>query len=250
MEVTALPALGDNYIYMISGDAPDRATAVDPGDARPVLRWLEKSGRRLESILITHHHADHTAGVPRLRDLFPGAGVCGGAGDRGRIPGQTRFLAEGDLLPVCGAPARVLEVPGHTRGHIAYFLEDGRGGGELFSGDTVFGGTIGNLFEGTPDDMFASLEKIRALPGGTRIWCAHEYTLEFVREAARVDPENTLLRRRLERLESAAGTPTVPLTLAEERATNPFFRWDAPEFLALFGTAPGIETFRHLCAIA
>ncbi|MBN2337641.1 MAG: hydroxyacylglutathione hydrolase [Acidobacteria bacterium] len=249
MEVTALPALGDNYIFMLCGDAPDRAAAVDPGDARPVLRWLEKSGRRLESILITHHHPDHTAGIPRLRELFPGTGVCGGAGDRGRIPGQARFLSEGDAVPVCGAAAGVLEVPGHTRGHIAYFFDDGRGGGDLFSGDTVFGGTIGNLFEGTPDDMFASLQKIRALPGATRIWCAHEYTLQFVREAARVDPDNERLGRRLAALEGAADRPTVPLALAEECATNPFFRWDAPGLCERLGTAPGIETFRRLCAV-
>ena len=243
----ALPALGDNYIYMIRGDGPGGAAAVDPGDARPVIAWLRKSGRRLEAILVTHHHADHTGGIPRLLELFPGIDVSAGAGDRGRVPGQTRFLSEGET--VCGGAARVLDVPGHTRSHIAYFFDDGRGGGDLFSGDTVFGGTIGNLFEGTPDDMFASVGKIRALPDGTRIWCAHEYTLEFVREAARVDPENTRLHQRLERLESAAGTPTVPLALEEERATNPFFRWDAPALTARFGTVPGIETFRRLCAV-
>lgn len=247
MEVIALPALGDNYIYMICGDEPGRAAVVDPGDARPVIAWLRKSGRRLEAILVTHHHADHTGGIPRLLELFPGIDVSAGAGDRGRVPGQTRFLSEGET--VCGGAARVLDVPGHTRSHVAYFFDDGRGGGDLFSGDTVFGGTIGNLFEGTPDDMFASVGKIRALPDGTRIWCAHEYTLAFVREAARVDPENARLQERLERLESSAGTPTVPLALEEERATNPFFRWDAPALAARFGTVPGIATFRHLCAV-
>jgi len=145
----------------------------------------------------------------------------------------------------------VLEVPGHTRGHVAYFFPDAAGdGGDLFSGDTIFGGTVGNIFEGTPEDMFRAVQKIRALPIGTRIWCAHEYTLQYVREAAGLDPGNARLAERLRRLEAASrAAPTVPLLLEEERATNPFFRWDDAALAAHLGTPLGEATFRRLCDI-
>ncbi len=146
----------------------------------------------------------------------------------------------------------MIEVPGHTRGHVAYFLPDAAAGGDLFSGDTLFGGTIGNLFEGTPDEMFDSLMKLRALPAATRVWCAHEYTLTYVRDAARFDPGNARLVERLGRLErrAAAGDPvTVPLTMEEERATNPFLRWDDPALLERVGAEAGLPAFRRLCEL-
>jgi hydroxyacylglutathione hydrolase len=144
-----------------------------------------------------------------------------------------------------------LDVPGHTRAHIAYYFAADHGRGHLFSGDTVFGGTIGNLFEGTPEVMFESVQKIRALPRETLIWCAHEYTLQYVRESAGIDPGNARLAKRLQALESAAlsGRPTVPLLLDEECETNPFFRWDDPRLNAHLSTAPGLATFRRLCNI-
>jgi hydroxyacylglutathione hydrolase len=148
--------------------------------------------------------------------------------------------------------ARVLDVPGHTRSHIAYFFDAGDGsGGNLFSGDTIFGGTIGNLFEGTPEVMFESIQKIRALPAQTRIWCSHEYTLQYVRESAGIDPENIRLVKRLKALEAAgpAREPTVPLLLEEECATNPFFQWDDPRLSAHLAALPGLATFRRLCEI-
>jgi hydroxyacylglutathione hydrolase len=183
---------------------------------------------------------------------FPDIPVFGGAADRGRIPGQTAFLKEGDEIKICGAAARVFDVPGHTRAHLAYFFDAGDGiSGDLFSGDTVFGGTIGNLFEGTPEVMFESIQKIRALPAQTRIWCSHEYTLQYVRESAGIDPKNVRLAQRLKTLEAAipAHEPTVPLLLEEECATNPFFRWDDPGLSAYLAVAPGIATFRRLCEI-
>ncbi len=251
MQIITLPAFSDNYIFLLLDEDSDGAAAVDPGDERPVLDYLRRTGRRLTAILNTHHHGDHVGGNRSLANLFPGIPIHGGAGDRGRIPCQTGFLKEGDEIPVCGARATALDVPGHTRAHVAYFFPAAAGGGDLFSGDTVFGGTIGNLFEGTPDVMFRSLEKIRALPAPARIWCAHEYTLQYVREAARIDPENGTLARRLAQLEdaAAAGAPTVPLALEEERATNPFFRWDDPALASRLETVAGIETFRRLCAI-
>jgi hydroxyacylglutathione hydrolase len=251
MRIIAIQALSDNYIFLLLDDQAQDLAVVDPGDANPVLAYLRGSGRRLTAILNTHHHGDHTGGNMALLEQFPGIPVYGGAGDRGRIPRQTAFLNEGNEIAVCDAKARILELSGHTKAHIAYYFASDDGGGDLFSGDTVFGGTIGNLFEGTPEIMFESIQKIRNLPRNSRIWCAHEYTLQYVRESARIDPRNTRLMERRERIESAAsaGKPTVPLQLEEECATNPFFRWDDPELTSYISKAPGIATFRHLCNI-
>jgi hydroxyacylglutathione hydrolase len=251
MKIITLPALADNYIFLLLSDDAPELVAVDPGEAEQVFSYLKNSGRRLTAILTTHHHGDHTGGNRELLKHFPDIPVFGGAGDRGRIPGQTAFLNEGDEIVVCGARARILEVPGHTKAHIAYYFASGNGSGDLFSGDTVFGGTIGNLFEGTPDVMFESIQKIRRLPRQSRIWCAHEYTLQFVRESARIDPDNARLANRLKRLEASAHArkPTAPLKLEEECNTNPFFRWDDPELTSYLSTDPGIATFRHLCDI-
>lgn len=248
--VVALPALSDNYAFVLGGSTEGSVAIVDPGEARPVLEWLAGEGRRPEVLLLTHHHRDHVGGVPEIVAHFPDVAVVGAERDRPRLPPLSRGVREGDAVNVAGREARVIEIPGHTRAHIAWFLPDGTGGGDLFSGDTVFGGTIGNLFEGTPDDMFASLCKLRDLPGGTRVWCGHEYTLRYVREAARFDPHEPRLAERLRRLEAAGARAIhVPLTLEEECATNPFFRWDDPGLAQRLGTAPGVETFRRLCEI-
>jgi hydroxyacylglutathione hydrolase len=249
MQVITLPAFSDNYIFLLLDDMCLELAAVDPGDSKPVLSFLQKSGRRLTAILNTHHHHDHTGGNSALLARFPGIPVLGGARDRGRIPGQTDFLKEGDEVRLSDATARILDVPGHTRAHIAYFFPSSAGG-DLFSGDTVFGGTIGNMFEGTPEVMFESIRKIRALPRQTRIWCGHEYTLQYVRESAGIDPGNKRLSQRLRELADAPpGRPTVPLLMEEECETNPFFRWDDPRLNAFFSAAPGFETFRRLCEI-
>ena len=252
MRVTILRAFTDNYIFMLlDGSAPE-AAVVDPGDAGPVLSYVQRTGHRLTAILNTHHHNDHVGGNRTLLDRFPGIPVFAGAGDQSRIPGQTACLKENDEILVCGAKARVLELPGHTKAHVAYFFDACDGvSGDLFSGDTVFGGTVGNLFEGTPDMMFESIRKIRGLPPQTRIWCSHEYTLQYVRESAGIDPRNARLMERLRMLEAAASLrkPTVPLMLDEECATNPFFRWDDPGLAASLATEPGIATFRRLCEI-
>ena len=251
MQVITIPAFTDNYIFLLLDDLALELAVVDPGTADPVLRYLQQRGRRLTAILNTHHHKDHTGGNRELLQHYPAIPVLGGAGDRGRIPGQTEFLKEGDEVLVSGAKARILDVPGHTRAHIAYFFSDGNCGGDLFSGDTVFGGTIGNLFEGSPGIMFESIRKIRALPPETRIWCGHEYTLQYVRESAGLDPGNARLAERLQRLEAAASSaqPTVPLSMQEESETNPFFRWDAPQLNAHLSALPGLPTFRRLCEI-
>jgi hydroxyacylglutathione hydrolase len=250
MQVEALPAFADNNVLALNEPPSRSAVLVDPGDAAPALEHLDRRGLALEAILVTHHHRDHVGGLPRLLAAFPRARVVGPAAERARIGGLTETVGEGDEVAVLASRATVLDVPGHTRGHVAYFFPDAKGGGDLFSGDTVFGGTIGNLFEGTPDDMFASMGKIRALPEGTRLWCGHEYTLEWVRAAARFDPGNARLADYLKRLEALPrGRPTVPLSLDDERATSPFFRWDDPALVRRLGGAPGLDTFRKLCEV-
>jgi len=250
MRVEWVYAFRDNYIYFIDAeDGPD-SVVVDPGDAEPVLRRLEQAGRRLAAILVTHHHQDHTGGIRALQHFAPEAPVYAGARNRGRIPGRVVLLDEGAEIAVSGTRCRVIETPGHTWGHVAFFFSGEAGAGDLFSGDTIFGCTVGELFEGTPDDMFESVRKIRALPTGTRIWCAHEYTRVYAREALKIEPDNPELRRRIERLRALPpGAPTIPLTLAEERATNPFFRWDDPGLRSALGAADDLSAFRRLCEI-
>ncbi len=251
MQVMTIPALTDNYIFLLLDDASPEAAVVDPGSADPVLKALQQTGRRLTAILNTHHHSDHTGGNRKLLERFPGIQVFGGAGDRGRIPAQSGFVKESDEIIISNSLCTVLDVPGHTRSHVAYYFPGIEGKGDLFSGDTVFGGTIGNLFEGTPETMFESIQKIRALPRATNLWCGHEYTLQYVRESAGIDPENPRLLQRLKMLEAVAtpGRPTVPLLLSEECETNPFFRWDDPELNWHLGTRAGLATFRRLCEI-
>ncbi len=209
-----------------------RAVVVDPGDAAPVLDWLSREGVALTAILATHHHADHVGGIPKLLARFP-VPVFGPAKEA--IPGRTEALAEGDVVDVPGLPVRlaVLDVPGHTAGHIAYAGKVG-GADVLFCGDTLFAGGCGRLFEGSPRDMWQSLSKLAALPPDTRVYCAHEYTLANLRFAAAVEPANADLGARRARDESARarGEPTVPSTIAEELATNPFLRVREPDVLA------------------
>ncbi len=251
LEVVPLRALEDNYVYALVDRSARSAAIVDPGEAQPVMAFLDHERLALADVLVTHHHGDHTEGIAELVRRYGAPRVVGAASDRSRISGLTELVREGDRLQVLGHDTAILELTGHTRGHIGYVLDDGAGGADLFSGDTIFGATIGNLFEGTPDDMFASLQKIRGLPAGTRIWCGHEYTLDNVRVAAGFDPTNIRLAERLARVEALAarGEPSVPLTLTEERTTSPFFRWDDAALAARLGTPPGLETFRRLCDV-
>ncbi len=232
MEIYRLPARSDNYIYVLHNLADNTAAVVDPADAPPVLKKLDQLGATLVTIFNTHHHNDHVGGNRQLLDRFPDAQVYGGAQDQGRIPGQQHFLGQGDRVQFAGRTGEVFFVPGHTRAHIAYYFtpaEDGEPG-DLFSGDTLFAGGCGKLFEGTAEQMAISLGKLRQLPDNTRVWCGHEYTLNNLKFAVSVDGENEELRSRLQNVTTARqqNQPTVPSLLAEEKATNPFLRWDSP----------------------
>lgn len=221
--LTALPAFQDNYIWGLSLDG--QALLVDPGDATMADDWLAREGLALAAILVTHHHADHTAGLAALRQGHPEAPVFGPDED---IAGLDHLLAGGETLdlPPFGT-VRVLPVPGHTRHHLAFHLPAER---LLFCGDALFSAGCGRLFEGSPADLQASLDTLAALPPATRICCAHEYTLANLRFAAAVEPSNLRLaareRQALELRER--GLPTLPVTLGEELGYNPFLRTREP----------------------
>lgn len=229
MTLIPLPALTDNYIWMLhDGHA---AWVVDPGDADPVFQALAAHALRLEGILVTHHHMDHTAGVAALREAT-GAQVYGP--HREKMPEPLHRVGQGDSVDLLGMAFQVLEVPGHTAGHIAYYGPAPADGPVLFCGDTLFSGGCGRLFEGTPAQMLASLEQLAALPGNTRVCCTHEYTLSNLRFAMAVEPGNAALaayQRHCQALRES-GTPTLPSTIATERAINPFLRSSEPAVTA------------------
>ena len=216
--IAAIGAFQDNYIWLLHRGG--RAVVVDPGDAAPVERALAERGLHLESILITHHHGDHVGGVKALVRQH-GAQVWGPAASA--FDAIDTRVREGDVVQVLGQSLRVLETPGHTLDHIAYWCA---GMGALFCGDTLFAGGCGRIFEGTAPQMFASLAKLAALPGTARVYCAHEYTLSNLRFAMAVEPDNVALQQR--QRDCAAlrtrGEPTVPSSMALEQATNPFLR--------------------------
>ena len=225
MTITALPAFADNYLWLL--DNGREALVVDPGDASPVFEALRSAGLRLAAILVTHHHADHTGGVAALRDAT-GAQVFGPA--RETIPEPLTAINGGDTVNALGYDWQVIDVPGHTAGHIAYFCPNVESAPLLFCGDTLFSGGCGRLFEGTPAQMLASLDTLSALPDDTRVCCAHEYTLSNLRFARAVEPGNDGLARYEQECIALReqGLPTLPANLANERHINPFLRSREP----------------------
>ncbi len=232
MQLTPLPAFADNYIWML--DNGREALVVDPGDAAPVLQALNERALSLAGILVTHHHSDHVGGLEALRPHLHGP-VYGPAHEN--IPKPYLPLVAGDRVDLLGLTFTVIEVPGHTSGHIAYYLQgsaDSNGSNAaplLFCGDTLFSAGCGRLFEGTPAQMHDSLGQLAALPGDTRVCCAHEYTLSNLRFARHVEPGNAALRAHeaWARMQRERDLPTLPSTIAVERAINPFLRVSEPE---------------------
>ncbi len=231
LEIVRIPVLKDNYVWLLrSGQT---VAVVDPAVEGPVVAELDRAGWRLTHILNTHHHNDHVGANLALKTRF-GCKIVGPLADRDRIPGIDLALAEGDTVTLGDATARVFDVPGHTRGHIAFWFA---GEKALFCGDTLFALGCGRLFEGAPDQMWASLLKFRALPDDTRVYCAHEYTQSNARFAVTADPGNASLAARAGEIDAARakGDATVPSLLGVEKATNPFLRADDPALAATYG---------------
>jgi hydroxyacylglutathione hydrolase len=230
LEIIPIPAFADNYIWLLRKGK--QAVPVDPGDAAPVIAYLERENLDLAAILATHHHGDHVGGIRALL-ARASAPVYGPA--REPIPGRTHALAEGDAIVVPGIDLEltVFDIPGHTAGHIAYVARE-EDPPLLFCGDTLFAAGCGRLFEGTPPQMVASLAKLAALPEATQVYCGHEYTLANLRFAAAVEPANARIgeRRSREQAKRDRGLSTLPSNIAEERSTNPFLRTQEPEVRA------------------
>jgi hydroxyacylglutathione hydrolase len=221
VSVQPVPILSDNYAWLLRESGSGAVAIVDPADADGVTPAIEAAGR-LDLIILTHHHLDHVAGTDAVRARW-GAKVVGASADAHRLPRLDIAVREGDSVAFGNASARVIEVPGHTRGHVAYFFADGA---VLLCGDTLFSVGCGRLLEGTAEEMFDSLQKLAKLPDETQVACGHEYTESNVRFALSVDIENDALRGRALEVKQlrSAGRPTVPSMLIQERATNPFLR--------------------------
>ena len=225
MKLIPLPAFQDNYLWVLHDGL--KALVVDPGDSQPVLSFLQSSGLQLEAILVTHHHPDHIGGLDALREAT-GAKVFGPA--REVIPEPLTRLTEGDHVQTLGLDFEVIDVPGHTSGHIAFYCPDIDGRPLVFCGDTLFSGGCGRLFEGTPAQMLASLDKLASLPGDTRVCCTHEYTLSNLKFARAVEPVNAELINYTQRCEDlrARNLPTLPSSIEQEKQINPFLRTRLP----------------------
>ena len=262
LQIHPIPAFTDNYIWCLHDQ--QQAVVVDPGDAVPVRHYLQQQGLSLAGILVTHHHPDHVAGINTLVEQWPGITVWGPAQER--IPAMTQPLKQGDsvTLPL-ELQLSVMEVPGHTLGHIAYFCEklDAQDSSSqstkspvLFCGDTLFSSGCGRLFEGTPEQMFASLGLFRRLPAETRVYCTHEYTLSNLKFALAVEPDNADIQQRQADVEKlrAAHRPSLPSNLGLERLVNPFLRTDQTDVVEAVirncGARPAseVQTFAKLRA--
>jgi hydroxyacylglutathione hydrolase len=238
--------LKDNFGVLVHDPATGATAAIDAPEAGAINAALAEKGWRLTDILVTHHHADHTAGIPELKARH-GCRVMGPAHEKNPIEGVDATVVEGDIVKVGSLEAQVIETPGHTAGHIAYWFPQEK---IVFVGDTLFSIGCGRLFEGTAETMWRSLLKLRALPDDTRIYCGHEYTESNVRFALTVEPNNDALKRRAEEVRRllAVGKPTVPSVLGDEKQANPFLRADVPGIAAAIGFAgkPAAQVFGEL----
>ena len=232
MRVIPVPCLSDNYAYLVTADGSDEAFVVDPSESAPVIAAIEQHRLRLVAIVNTHHHHDHVGGNEELRAKYGELPVYAHASDRGRVPAQTVSVEEGKPFHAAGLELRALHVPGHTLGAVAYVVEDA-----VFTGDTLFVAGCGRLFEGTPAQMYESLSgKLGRLPPATRVYCGHEYTVSNLRFAVHAEPDNRAAAEKLTAAQAVRerGEPTVPSTIGEELATNPFMRCDEPGLAARF----------------
>ena len=235
IEIRQFPARDDNYGVLVHDTASGATASIDAPEEDAILDALEETGWRLTDIFVTHHHYDHVEAVKPLKERF-GVRVIASAhdGERGRVPLVDRTVGDGEHLFLGSTRVDVIAVPGHTLGHVAYHIPSAHA---LFAGDTLFSLGCGRLFEGTAGEMWTSLQKLRALPGETQVYCGHEYTQSNGRFALTIEPDNSALRRRVKQVDELRdeGLPTVPVALADEIASNPFLRADATSVKAALG---------------
>ena len=233
LEIHQIPTRTDNYVYLLREASSGKTAVVDPSDAEPVIEALDRLCWELTHVLATHHHNDHVGGVPELKERY-GVTVVGPRADRDRIPNIEVEVGDGDSYMLYEAEAKVFDTPGHTRGHIAYWFPESKA---LFCGDTLFALGCGRVFEGTFEQMWSSISKLKALPDDTMVYCAHEYTQANARFAETVEPDNAELAAYVAEIDRkrAAGERTVPSELGLERRTNPFLRADVSALAAAIG---------------
>lgn len=231
--VDVFPARSDNFGYLVHDTTTGRTVAIDAPEAAAIRAALTRRGWTLSDIFITHHHIDHVEGIAELKAAF-GTRVVGPAAEADKIEGLDELVGDGDVVSLGDTRFQILATPGHTLGHIVYFDAEG---GHLFSADALFSLGVGRMFEGTPGPMWAGLERLRALPDATLVYCGHEYTQSNARFALSIDPENPALRARAAEVEAlrGAGKPTIPFRLGEDKKANPFLRADAPELARHYG---------------
>lgn len=240
IKVHRLAVLQDNYTFLIEDTTNKHCVVVDPAEAAPVIKAIEELGLRPMAVWITHDHGDHTAGIAGVRQHFDDdMQVYASARDRGHIPCQTDDLKAGDKVAFADEEAQVFETPGHAEGHISYYLPKS---GHLFCGDVLFGVSCGKVFGGKYDDMFNSVEQLRKLPDNVQIWCGHEYTLNNLKFAAHVDPDNAEIQQRL----ANDKPPTIPLQMGAEKRHNPFMRVHEEKMKQFTGKSAPAEVFKEL----
>lgn len=241
-----VPCLADNYAVMVHASQSGETLLIDAPDANAIEAALDQKGWRLTHLFVTHHHTDHTGGVAALKAKY-GCAVFGPEGEADRIPQIDHALSEKSVLKFAGMDVRIIETPGHTLGHIAYVIPDAK---VAFTGDTLFSLGCGRIFEGDAEGMWGAVQKLLALPGDTQIYCGHEYTAANGRFALSVEPENDALQARVREVETlrGQGKPTLPTTLAAEKAANPFLRTNSPAIRARLGLqyAPEWQIFARL----
>jgi hydroxyacylglutathione hydrolase len=247
LDIIAIPARTDNYIYLLHDEFTGQTAVVDPADAEPVMRVLLEKGWSLDYIFNTHHHADHVDGNLALKQ-YTACKIVASYFDRHRIPGIDIAVAEGEQITLGGYSWQILQTPGHTLGHIVFYSADTQ---TLFSGDTLFSMGCGRLFEGSAEQMWHSLQVLKNLPRYTRVYCAHEYTQGNARFAASLEADNMILQQRIQEVEQLrnANLPTLPTTIGLEIDTNPFFRETSPSIRRVLNLATDTGSIDAFTAI-